>query len=53
MSGVTCQSDECLNGRPVAKMECPSCHKLRMREPNGELSDPGLIKFGYALTGWG
>ncbi|KAF8323195.1 methionine aminopeptidase [Clavulina sp. PMI_390] len=28
MGPITCQSDACMNGKPVAKMECPTCHKL-------------------------
>jgi len=25
---ITCQSDNCLNGKPPARLECPTCHKL-------------------------
>ena len=24
---ITCQSDDCLNGKPPACLECPTCHK--------------------------
>ncbi|KAF8326347.1 peptidase M24, structural domain-containing protein [Cantharellus anzutake] len=25
---ITCQSDNCPNGKPPARLECPTCHKL-------------------------
>jgi len=34
MSGeaILCQSDKCLNNHPSSRLECPTCHKLRLSD---------------------